>query len=151
MSRIGTPSILSSVFTRTALPAPIEGGVSTSASPVSSVFGRIGAVIAQSGDYTPAQVGLSAVTNAAQTLASIVPNTVPTAGQLLLGNAGGTAYAPVSLTGDVTITAAGAVTVSKFGGVAILSAAGHAAGDIDAAGAAAARQAAYTNLTSIGS
>jgi hypothetical protein len=39
-------------------------------------------------------VGLGAVTNDAQTKAAIVPNSVPTAGQILIGNAGGTAYVP---------------------------------------------------------
>ena len=42
-------------------------------------------------------LGLGSVTNDAQTRAAIVPNTVPAAGQLLVGNAGGTAYAPVSV------------------------------------------------------
>ncbi len=41
-------------------------------------------------------VGLGSVTNDAQTKAAIVPNTTPSAGQLLVGNAGGTAYAAVS-------------------------------------------------------
>jgi len=60
---------------------------------------------------TATQVGLGNVTNDAQTKASIVPNTVPTAGQLLVGNAGGTAYAAVSSSGDVTIASTGAMTI----------------------------------------
>src|SRR5882724_3799729 len=70
---------------------------------VSSVFGRTGAVVAQTGDYTAAQVGavpttrsltigptaqdlsadrtwLADVTDDAQTKAAIVPNTAPTTG-----------------------------------------------------------------------
>ena len=72
-------------------------------------------------------VGLGNVTNDAQTKASIVPNTAPSAGQLLVGNAGGTAYAPVSMSGDATIASTGAITVSKFGGTAFGTAAGYAA------------------------
>lgn len=47
----------------------------------------------------------------AKTNTSIVPNTAPSAGQLLVGNAGGTAYAPVSTSGDVTIASTGATTI----------------------------------------
>jgi len=46
-------------------------------------------------------------------------STVPAAGQMPLGNAGGTAYAPQTMTGDATITSAGAITVSKTGGTAL--------------------------------
>lgn len=60
---------------------------------------------------TSADVGLGSVTNDAQTKAAIVPNTAPAAGQLLVGNAGGTAYAPVTLSGDITITSAGVGTI----------------------------------------
>lgn len=40
-------------------------------------------------------------------------STVPSAGQVPLGNAGGTAYAPVTMSGDATITSAGAITVAN--------------------------------------
>ena len=53
---------------------------------------------------------LSSVTNDAQTKAAVVPNTLPAAGQLLAGNAGGTAYAPVTLSGACTVTSAGVVS-----------------------------------------
>lgn len=61
--------------------------------------------------YTP--TSLPNVTNDAQTKASIVPNTVPSAGQVLVGNAGGTAYAPVSMSGDATLASTGALTVAS--------------------------------------
>jgi hypothetical protein len=64
-------------------------------------------------------VGLGSVTNAAQTLASVVPNTAPSSGQILVGNSGGTAYAPVSISGDAALTNAGALTVSSIGGKAV--------------------------------
>jgi hypothetical protein len=57
-------------------------------------------------------VGLANVTNDAQTIASIVPNTAPSAGQVLIGNAGGTAYAPVSASGDATLASTGALTLA---------------------------------------
>lgn len=62
---------------------------------------------------SPSQVGLGNVTNNAQTQAAIVPNATPTAGQILVGNAGGTAYAPVSLSGDVTLASTGAATLAN--------------------------------------
>ena len=57
-------------------------------------------------------IGLGNVTDDAQTKAAIVPNTAPTAGQLLVGNAGGTAYAPVPLSSDATVASTGALTLA---------------------------------------
>jgi hypothetical protein len=57
-------------------------------------------------------IGLGNVTNNAQTQAAIVPNTAPSAGQILVGNAGGTAYAPVAASGDATLASTGAVTLA---------------------------------------
>lgn len=62
---------------------------------------------------TASDVGLGSVTNDAQTKASVVPNTAPSAGQLLAGNAGGTAYAPVSVSGDATLASTGALTLTS--------------------------------------
>lgn len=85
---------------------------------VTSFNTRTGAVTPQAGDYTAALVGLGSVTNDAQTKAAIVPNTTPTAGQMLIGNAGGTAYAPQTQSGDCTTASTGAITCTKTGGVA---------------------------------
>lgn len=66
---------------------------------------------------TATTVGLSAVTNDAQTKAAIVPNTAPSTGQLLVGNAGGTAYAPVSVSGSgatISLASTGVVTISAI-------------------------------------
>jgi hypothetical protein len=90
---------------------------------VTSVFGRTGAVTAQSGDYTAAQVGLGNVSNNAQTLAAVVPNTAPAAGQVLVGNAGGTAYAPQSLSGDCSLSGMGAISCSGTNGMAFATSA----------------------------
>lgn len=65
---------------------------------------------------TATNVGLGNVTNDTQTKASIVPNTVPTNGQLLIGN--GTNYSVATLTqgSGITITnASGAVTIAATG------------------------------------
>ncbi|NDG18437.1 MAG: hypothetical protein EB117_09215 [Betaproteobacteria bacterium] len=62
-------------------------------------------------------VGLGNVTNDAQTKASVVPNTLPSAGQILVGNAGGTAYGPVTVTGSgatISMSSTGAVTISAI-------------------------------------
>lgn len=58
-------------------------------------------------------VGLGNVTNDVQTKAAVVPNTLPTAGQILAGNAGGTAYAPVAMSGDATLASTGAITIAN--------------------------------------
>jgi hypothetical protein len=65
---------------------------------------------------TASDVSLGGVTNDVQTKAAIVPNTAPSSAQVLVGNAGGTAYAPVSLSGKVTITSAGVASVSLASG-----------------------------------
>jgi len=90
---------------------------------VTSVFGRTGTVTAQSGDYTAAQVGLGNVTNNAQTLAAVVPNTAPGAGQILVGNAGGTAYAAQSMSGDCSLSSAGAIACAGTNGTAFAASA----------------------------
>jgi hypothetical protein len=54
---------------------------------------------------------LGSVTNDAQTKAAVVPNTAPSAGQILVGNAGGTAYAPVSMSSDATLASTGALSL----------------------------------------
>jgi len=71
-------------------------------------------------------VGLGSVTNNAQTQAAIVPNTAPSAGQVLIGNAGGTAYAKNTLSGSgatFSLSSAGVLTVSAIADASISSAA----------------------------
>jgi hypothetical protein len=84
------------------------GAASTVASNLSSHTGNT----SNPHSVTKTQVGLTSVTNDAQTKAAIVPNTAPTAGQLLVGNVGGTAYAPVSLSNDATVASTGALTLA---------------------------------------
>lgn len=67
--------------------------------------------------FSPSTVGLSNVTNDTQTKAAVVPNTLPSAAQVLLGNSGGTAYAPQTLSGDASVGYTGTVTVAKLHGV----------------------------------
>lgn len=58
-------------------------------------------------------LSLNNLTNDAQTKVAIVPNTAPAAGYLLIGNVGGTAYAPVAASGDLTVASTGAFTVAN--------------------------------------
>lgn len=64
---------------------------------------------------TQTDVGLSSVTNDVQTKAAIVPNTLPSAGQIPVGNAGNTAYVPVTVSGDGTLTSAGVLALKNSG------------------------------------
>jgi hypothetical protein len=52
-----------------------------------------------------------------------MPNTVPAAGQLPIGNVGGTAYAPQSVTGDCGLSSNGGITCNKTGGVSFAASA----------------------------
>lgn len=61
---------------------------------------------------TKTDVGLGSVTNDAQTKAAVVPNTAPAAGQVLVGNAGGTAYAPQTVSGALSLTSAGVAAIT---------------------------------------
>src|SRR5215471_1110655 len=78
--------------------------------------------IADDGSTTISQpvasdVGLGSVTNDVQTKAAIVPNTAPSSGQVLVGNAGGTAYAPQTVSGSgatITMSSAGLLTISSI-------------------------------------
>jgi hypothetical protein len=59
----------------------------------------------------------SALATSTKTNSSIVPSTAPSSGQLLVGNAGGTAYAPVTLSGSgatATMSSAGVLTLSAI-------------------------------------
>lgn len=96
----------------------VTSGAPAWASVANSVAGRTGAVTLTSTD-----VGLANVTNNAQTQAAVVPNTAPSAGQILVGNAGGTAYAPVSMGADCSMASTGAITCTKTNNVSFGSAA----------------------------
>jgi hypothetical protein len=72
--------------------------------------------IAGSGSIAASSAPASGITG------SVVPLTgAPSAAQLLVGNAGGTAFAPVSLSGDSTLTAAGVMRNTGLNGVALSS------------------------------
>jgi hypothetical protein len=105
----------------------INGGTSSLSLPAGSATQPSWAIIASDGtNYfgavnipTPTQIGLGSVTNDAQTKAAIMPNTAPSAGQIPAGNAGGTAYAPVSMSGDCTLASTGAITCTSTNGVTL--------------------------------
>lgn len=67
------------------------------------------------GTLTSTDVGLANVTNDVQTKAAVMPNTAPSAGQIPVGNAGGTAYAPQTVSGDATLASTGALTLATTG------------------------------------
>jgi hypothetical protein len=75
--------------------------------------------------------------------------TTPAAGQILIGNSGGTAFGPQTVSGDCTLSASGATTCTKTNGVAFGTAATTAASAYDAAGAATAAAAAATTSTAL--
>lgn len=62
---------------------------------------------------TKSDVGLSNVTNDIQTKAAIVPNTAPSSAQILVGNGGGTAYAPQTMGGDGSLDNSGNFTIAN--------------------------------------
>lgn len=110
---LGTPSS-GSLASCTGL--PVSTGVSGLGSNVSASLANAmtaSGTLAITSDITKTAVGLSNVTNDAQTKAAIVPNTAPSAGQMLVGNAGGTAYAPVSMSSDATLASTGALTIAN--------------------------------------
>lgn len=103
---------------------------------VSSVFGRTGAVVAASGDYTPTQVGLGSVTNDAQTKAAVFPNTAPTPGQVPVGGLG--AYVPRTVSGSgatITCSSLGVITISGITNASLANSAITIAGTSTALGA----------------
>ena len=93
-----------------ALPADTTAALAGKVSTATTVNGH-----ALSGNVavTTTDLSLNNLTNDAQTKAAIVPNTIPAAGQMLIGNAGGTAFAPVAASGDVTVTSTGAHTIAN--------------------------------------
>ena len=68
---------------------------------------------------TPTDVSLGNVTNDAQAKQAYYPNTPPGAGQIIVGNAGGTAYAPVTMNGSCTLASTGAITCSGSGNLTL--------------------------------
>lgn len=110
---------------------PTSGTLSTTTGTVTavSVASANGFAGSSSGGATPAltistsitgvllgngtSISASNVTNDAQTKSAIVPNTAPSSGQILVGNAGGTAYAPVSMSADATLASTGALTIAN--------------------------------------
>lgn len=60
---------------------------------------------------TLSDLGIGNITNDAQTKASVVPNTTPSAGEILVGS--GTAYAKQAVSGDATLGSTGALTITN--------------------------------------
>ncbi len=107
----------SRAVSNTGVTAGSYGSNSTVATFTVDAAGRLSSAANASISISPSGAGLGSVTNDAQTKAAIVPNTVPSAGQLLVGNAGGTAYAAVTLSGSgatATLSSAGVLTLSAI-------------------------------------
>jgi hypothetical protein len=103
-------------MTTSTITALTAAGALAGTEPIETVQGGVSkktTVAAIAGLATAATVGLGSVTNDAQTKAALVPNTTPSAGQMFVGNAGGTAFTVVSMSGDATITSAGVITVAQ--------------------------------------
>ncbi len=80
-----------------------------------------GSITGTLSNQTDLQTALDAKTNI-----SIVPNTAPSAGQILVGNAGGTAYAPKTLSGSgatATLSSAGVLTLSGIANASLTNSA----------------------------
>lgn len=60
----------------------------------------------------PSDVSLSSVTDDEQARSSIYPNSAPSAGQIAVGNAGNTAYAAKTVSGDAAVASTGALTLA---------------------------------------
>ena len=112
----------------------VTGAASSADGDVVLFNGTTGKTIKDSGAaFTAAGIGLGNVTNDAQTKAAVVPNTAPAAGNLLVGNAGGTAYAPVSMSGDASLSSAGVAKVTGFNGQNMVSSTGSGAASYSSA------------------
>jgi hypothetical protein len=116
-------ALLDSKATATGLAYEISRATGVEATLVSKSTTVNGHSLSSNITISASDVGLPNVTNDAQTRASIVPNTVPASGQILVGSSGGISYLPVSLGGDVTLSSAGIVTLNKVSGVPLGTAA----------------------------
>lgn len=102
-------------FSNATVGSGLSFSLGTIAASVTSVAGKTGAVTLNSSD-----VGLGNVTNNAQTQAAIVPNTVPTNGQLLIGNGTNYSVSTLSAGSGVTITnTSGGVTIAATGATSV--------------------------------
>lgn len=114
--------------------APAWGGITGTLSDQTDLQSALDAK-ANAADY-------SNVTNNAQTQAAIVPNTAPSAGQILVGNAGNTAYAPATVSGSgatISLASTGVVTISSIANASLTNSAITIAGTSTALGGSIAR------------
>ena len=131
-----------------AIPAGGGGGGSSSVADITS--GTIdGTAIGSTTPSTGAFTTLTSSTPIAVSSGGTGTATAPAAGQILIGNAGSTAFAPQTLSGDCALSSAGLITCIKTNGVTFGSAATTAASSYDTAGAAAAATTSAALLTTL--
>jgi hypothetical protein len=101
----------------TALWATCGGSGSWTGTPASPP--PIGTGTANSGVFTTlAAISLGLTDPLTASNGGLGSSSVPSAGQLPVGNSGGTAYAPLTLSGDCTLSSAGVITCTHTGGTA---------------------------------
>lgn len=125
-----THAIADVVGLQAALDAAGTGGGGGSGGAVASVFGRTGVVTAQTGDYTPAQVGLGNVDNtsdATKNSAAVTLTNKTLASPTITGTLGGTGVVPggalvnttvspgAYTTANITVDAQGRITAASNG------------------------------------
>ena len=115
-----------------------SGGGSGSSSVAAITSGTIdGTVIGGTAPSAGSFTTLTATTPVAVASGGTGNAALPSSGQLLVGNTGGTGFAPQTVSGDCSLSAAGLAICTKTNGVALGTAATTAATAYDAAGAAA--------------
>ncbi len=129
--------------------APASSGTTTAVAIQSGTIDGtvIGGTTPAAGTFT----SVSALSAIAASSGGTGATTTPAAGQVLLGNAAGTAYAPQTLNGDCTVSSNGAIVCTKTNGLALGSAATTSAAAYDPAGAAAAATTASALVRSLSS
>lgn len=103
------------------------------------LFYKIASTAVKSITFTNLATAIRSAISSFFTSSTVVPSAPPAAGRILVGNAGGTAYAPVAVSGDAGLSSTGALTIGQdavtFAKMQNISAASRLVGRGSAAGA----------------